>query len=74
MADPDNLEQIRNFLEDAGWVENIISVSFLAAGEYNANYLVTTQNDRFVLRINHGSQLGLGQDQIAYEYKVLQAL
>lgn len=74
MADPDNLEQIRRFLADAGWVENILSISFLAAGEYNANYLVATQGDRFVLRINHGSQLGLGRDQIAYEYKVLQAL
>jgi aminoglycoside phosphotransferase (APT) family kinase protein len=74
MADPDNLEQIRRFLADAGWVADIVSVSFLAAGEYNANYLVTTHNDRFVLRINHGSQLGLGQNQIAYEYNVLQAL
>jgi aminoglycoside phosphotransferase (APT) family kinase protein len=74
MADPDSLAQIKRFLVDSGWVENLVSVAFLAAGEYNANYLVATPSDRFVLRINHGSQLGLGQAQIAYEYKVLQAL
>jgi aminoglycoside phosphotransferase (APT) family kinase protein len=74
MTDPDKLEQIKTFLTTCGWIEDPVAVSFLAAGEYNANYLVQSQTDLRVLRINHGSQLGLGQDQIAYEYKVLQTL
>ena len=74
MAGPDNLERIHAFLATSGWIENPFSLSFLAAGEYNANYLVKSDAAQFVLRINHGSQLGLGHDQIAYEYKVLQAL
>jgi aminoglycoside phosphotransferase (APT) family kinase protein len=49
-------------------------VTFLAAGEYNANYRVDSDAGPRVLRINHGSQLGLGDDQIAYEYQVLTAL
>lgn len=67
-------EQVKAFLSSSGWIDGPISVSFLAAGEYNANYLVESEKGPFVLRINHGSQLGLGQDQIAYEYKVLEAL
>ena len=74
MASPDQLEQIKSFLTSSGWTGDGISVAFLAAGEYNANYLIEDRSDRCVLRINHGSQLGLGQDQIAYEYKVLEAL
>ncbi len=74
MAGPDNLEHIRAFLATSGWIESPFSISFLAAGEYNANYLVRSETAPCVLRINHGSQLGLGQDQISYEYKVLQAL
>lgn len=67
-------EKIPRFLNARNWVGPIRAVSFLAAGEYNANYIVVAGNDRFVLRINHGSQLGLGDRQIAYEYRVLQAL
>ena len=74
MAGPDNLERIRAFLATSGWIESPFSISFLAAGEYNANYLVKNDAALFVLRINHGSQLGLGHRQIAYEYQVLQAL
>ena len=74
MAGPGNLKQIKTFLTGSGWVEQPFSVSFLAAGEYNANYLVKGEKNRCVLRINQGSQLGLGQNQIAYEYKVLEAL
>lgn len=74
MSDPEALSRIRTFLKTIGWIEGPLSVSFLAAGEYNANYLIGSEAGRFVLRINHGSQLGLGGDQIAYEYKVLQAL
>ena len=64
---------IRDFLQNHQWVKNIEHISFLAAGEYNANYLIRTPRDRYVLRINHGSQLGLC-NQIEYEYRVLQAV
>ena len=74
MTEADLLDRIRRFLSECGWVDRPEEVSFLAAGEYNANYLVSGTGGRYVLRINHGSQLGLGEDQIAYEYRVLQAL
>ena len=74
MADSDKLTCIKKFLTTSGWIEGPMSVAFLAAGEYNANYLIKGEKDFSVLRINHGSQLGLGQNQIAYEFKVLQAL
>jgi aminoglycoside phosphotransferase (APT) family kinase protein len=74
MNDADKIQTIRRFLTDSGWIDGPFSVAYLAAGEYNANYLVDGERGRFVLRINHGSQLGLGQDQIAYEFKVLAAL
>ncbi len=74
MPDTDRRKQIQQFLSDTGWVSPPLSVTFLAAGEYNANYLVASEDGRSVLRINHGSQLGLGDDQIAYEFKVLTAL
>ncbi|MBU1249107.1 MAG: phosphotransferase, partial [Proteobacteria bacterium] len=44
------------------------------AGEYNENYLVNAADGKYVLRINHDSQLGLGNGQIQYEYTVLKAL
>lgn len=56
-----------------GWLPDLVFVSFLAAGEYNENWLAETPRGCFVLRINHGSQLGLA-DQIMYESRVLQAL
>jgi len=49
------------------------SVSFLAQGEYNANYLVEAGDIRYVFRVNHGSQLGLA-DQISYEFEALSAV
>ena len=66
-------ERIRAFLTTAGWLGNPGRISFLAAGEYNENYLVETATGRYVFRINHGSQLGL-TDQIGYEFSVLKAL
>ena len=74
MPDTDKLEQVQQFLSDTAWVATPFSVSFLAAGEYNANYLIASGVRQYVLRINHGSQLGLGDDQISYEFNVLTAL
>ena len=66
-------ERIRTFLISSGWVPAPDRIKFLAAGEYNSNYLVVSGPDRFVFRINHGTQLGL-DNQIGYEFNVLSAL
>lgn len=77
--DANMVEAVHDFLGHKGWLqlEGPEQVTFLAAGEYNENYLIVTEElygeSRHVLRINHGSQLGL-DDQIAYEFTVLQAL
>lgn len=68
------IDSIAAYLTRSGRLPGPFSVAFLAAGEYNANYLVEDQRGRrFVLRLNHGSQLGLA-DQIGYEYTVLKAV
>ena len=64
---------IARFLLDQGWVDGSPEVSFLAAGEYNQNFLVRIGHEQLVFRINHGSQLGLA-DQIGYEFKALQCV
>jgi aminoglycoside phosphotransferase (APT) family kinase protein len=66
-------EQIRSFLQRSAWLQNPEKIEFLAAGEYNANYLLTVEGIPYVLRINQGSQLGLS-NQIEYEFRVLKAL
>ena len=50
-----------------------ITVSILAQGEYNLNYLVTCGDRRVVARVNTGTQIGEG-DQIGYEYRALEFL
>lgn len=68
------LKDIGTFLEKSGWLEPPLSVEFLAAGEYNENFLVTDAHaGKSVFRVNHGSQLGL-TDQIKYEFRVLEAV
>ncbi len=67
--------RVADYLLDMGWIEYPFSsedVCFLAAGEYNENYIVNV-GPGYVLRINHGSQLGL-EDQIGYEFNVLQSV
>jgi aminoglycoside phosphotransferase (APT) family kinase protein len=66
-------ELIREFLLEHRWVDTDPGISFLAAGEYNQNYLVRDGARRLVFRINRGSQLGL-KDQISYEYRVLRCV
>ena len=66
-------DRIRKYLETGQRIEEIQQVEFLAAGEYNENFLVHSRAGRFVFRINHGSQLNL-EDQIEYEYKALKAV
>jgi len=66
-------DAIRNYLESGRRVDGVQRVEFLAAGEYNENYLVHARSGKYVFRINHGSQLDL-DDQIEYEYRVLKAV
>lgn len=70
---PDRRHDITTFLTEQQWVSEPFNVSFLAAGEYNENYTVTSPEGTAVFRINHGTQLNL-EDQISYEHTVLQAL
>lgn len=74
------IQSINSFLSDRGWLhitDPEEEIRFLAAGEYNANYLITINEiygqAQHMFRINHGSQLGLDR-QIEYEYAVLHAL
>jgi len=74
------IQAVYDFLRERGWLQvddPDEQISFLAAGEYNENYLVTIEEiygtARHVFRINHGSQLGLSP-QIEYEFAVLRAL
>lgn len=69
----DKTQQIRDFIQEACWLKGEISCEFLAAGEYNENYVITSGDTRYVFRINHGTQLGL-DNQIEYEYQVLEAV
>lgn len=46
-------------------------VQLIGQGEYNINYRF---DEHYVLRINTASQLGLGNRQIEYEFRCLQAL
>ncbi len=59
---------------EAGFpVGDAYRVSPLAAGEYNLNYLVETGKNKYVFRVNIGTQIARA-DQIEYEYKALQLL
>lgn len=73
MSTLDMTEKIRGYLRSSNWLDKVTNVEFLAAGEYNENYLTETRNSKYVFRINHGSQLGL-LNQIEYEYNALKAV
>jgi aminoglycoside phosphotransferase (APT) family kinase protein len=49
------------------------SVSPLAQGEYNLNYLISSDSLQLVFRVNIGTQINR-DDQIIYEYKALELL
>lgn len=48
----------------------VFDTDLIGRGEYNVNYKVGD----YVFRINFASQMGLGEDQIAYEYQALKEL
>ena len=64
---------IEHIILENGWLDRVDGVSFLAAGEYNENHLVVSGGNRYLFRINHGSQINQA-DQIRYEYNVLKAV
>jgi len=65
--------KITAFIRARNWLRGEMRCTFLAAGEYNENYLIDNHGRRYVFRINHGTQLGL-EDQISYEFNALQAV
>ncbi len=65
--------QVLAYIAEKGWLTGDLHCSFLAAGEYNENYLLSGKAGDYVCRINYGTQLGLA-NQIEYEFKVLQAV
>ncbi len=72
------LDQVRTYVEQRNLTtvlgENTrLTVSFLAQGEYNLNYLLRCEKRWYVLRINTGSQMQL-ENQISYEYRTLKLL
>lgn len=69
----DKNRHIVEFIRSHSWLTGEVRSAFLAAGEYNENYLIENNSRRYVFRINHGTQLGL-QNQILYEFKVLQTV
>ncbi|QUH24592.1 aminoglycoside phosphotransferase family protein [Serpentinicella alkaliphila] len=54
-------------------IENHFKVKFLAQGEYNINFTLEDKNNKYVFRVNTGSQLEL-ENQIKYEYNALKSL
>ena len=64
---------ILQIIMEKKWLERVDGISFLAAGEYNENYVVNSGRKKYVFRINHGTQLNQS-DQIRYEFNVLKAV
>ncbi len=62
----------RDFMRTTG-ISRRADLEFLAQGEYNINYLIEDEEEKYVLRLNLGSQMNL-DDQIGYEFSALEAL
>ena len=62
----------RNFMRATG-ISRRAELEFLAQGEYNINYLIKDEQEKYLLRVNLGSQMHL-DDQIGYEFSALEAL
>lgn len=53
--------------------KNNLSVEFLAQGEYNINFTISDGKNKYVFRVNTGSQIEV-ENQIEYEFNALKAL
>jgi aminoglycoside phosphotransferase (APT) family kinase protein len=74
------LPHVDNYLRHAdlstvdGWCSGVsFTVTPLAQGEYNMNYLVRQGDTAWVLRVNVGTQIDR-DDQVLYEYRALRLL
>lgn len=74
------MEDISRYIQHAdlqtipGWQsDQPYQVTLLAQGEYNLNYNLIQNGQRWVVRVNLGTQIGQA-DQIAYEFHALQLL
>lgn len=73
------LLRVQHYLQEQCWDDvptmagQHFTVSPLAKGEYNLNYLLQSAQTQLVFRVNMASQINR-QDQIVYEYKALQLL
>lgn len=57
-----------------GWkAEAPFDVTLLAKGEYNLNYLIRQDSNKWVFRVNMGTQIDR-DDQILYEYRALKLI
>lgn len=71
-------QKIETYLQEVGLQQtlglaNNLTVSFLAQGECNQNFLITDGTKKFVFRLNYESQMNL-PNQIEYEYQALTQL
>ena len=75
----DMLPKVEEYLSSQKWNDVPVmmgrkfTVTPLAQGEYNLNYLLASDSSRLVFRINIGSQIDR-DDQIVYEYRALDLL
>ncbi|CAB1060971.1 hypothetical protein D1BOALGB6SA_5742 [Olavius sp. associated proteobacterium Delta 1] len=75
----DMLPKVAEYLAGRDWNDvplmhgRNFAVTPLAQGEYNLNYLITSDSTQLVFRVNIGSQIAR-DDQIVYEYKALDLL
>ncbi len=75
----DMLPKVSAYLDHRDWDDVPVmkgrkfSVSPLAQGEYNLNYLISSDSLQLVFRVNIGTQIKR-DDQIVYEYKALELL
>jgi aminoglycoside phosphotransferase (APT) family kinase protein len=75
----DMLPKVAEYLAGRDWNDVPVmqgrkfTVTPLAQGEYNLNYLITADTTRLVFRVNIGTQIAR-DDQIVYEYKTLDLL
>ena len=73
------LPMVEQYLSSRDWHDVPImqgrkfTVTPLAQGEYNLNYLIASDSTRLVFRVNIGTQIARA-DQIVYEYKALDML
>lgn len=72
------IDKIGQYIKDGSAGKNIeinkdFRIEFLAQGEYNINFIIYDKYNKYVFRVNTGSQLGLS-NQIEYEYNALKAL